>query len=192
MPVSAALRVLVPLRQHNQIVVTNQGSAREWLRLSQHPLDFHYIPSAMGGAVPLGLGLALALPDREVWVLTGDGSLLMNLGCLVSVADSGVTNLTVLLVDNGVYEVTGGQKTAASRMGVDFAAVARAAGLRSVFVFREIVAWRDAAAEALQAAGPRFLWLVVQPVRADFVLHPPCPIGEQLDRLINALATRPL
>ena len=49
-----------------QITITNQGSAREWPKLCRHPLDFHYIPSAMGAAISLGLGLALAQPERHV------------------------------------------------------------------------------------------------------------------------------
>ncbi len=79
MPLVAALEVLAGLRR-DEIVITTMGAAREWPRLSQHPLDFHYIPSAMGEAPALALGLALALPSREVIVLNGDGCMLMNLG----------------------------------------------------------------------------------------------------------------
>jgi len=78
--------------------------------------------------VPLGLGLALAQPERAVLVISGDGALSMNLGCLVTLIDSGAANLSIVLLDNGVYDVTGGQKTAAAREGVDFAGVARAIG----------------------------------------------------------------
>ena len=74
MPLVAALEVLVSLRQ-DRIVVTTMGAAREWPKLSRHPLDFHYIPSAMGEAPALGLGLALAKPTREVLVLNGDGAI---------------------------------------------------------------------------------------------------------------------
>ncbi len=88
MPLVPALEVLRDLRR-DQIVVTTMGSAREWPRLSQHPLDFHYIPSAMGHAPMLGLGLALAQPSREVIAFNGDGCMLMSLGCLVTIAASG-------------------------------------------------------------------------------------------------------
>lgn len=187
MDVVQALRELAAIRQSDQVVITNQGSAREWPRLSQHPLDFHYIPSAMGGAIPLGLGLALALPDRQVIVISGDGSLLMNLGCLVTVAASGATNLTVVLLDNGVYEVTGGQRTASAVAGTDFAGLARAAGFPNVAQFTRGEDWSRRAAAVLQGAGPRFVWLAVEPVRENYLLDPPCPISEQLSRFRSAL-----
>ena len=87
MPLVPALAALAE-RRRDQIVVTTMGAAREWPRLSQHPLDFHYIPSAMGHAPMLGLGLALAQPQREVIVLNGDGCMLMSLGCLVTIVAS--------------------------------------------------------------------------------------------------------
>ena len=90
MPVVAALQVLIAERKSDHIVVTNQGSARVWPKLNQHALDLHYNPSTMGGAVPLGLGFAIAQPQREVLIVSGDGSLLMSLGSLVTVVGSGL------------------------------------------------------------------------------------------------------
>src|SRR5882757_1221049 len=113
MPFVEALKVLVPLRQ-DQIVVTTMGAAREWPKLSRHALDLHYLPSSMGQAPALGLGLALAQPAREVWVLNGDGAMLMNLGCLVTIVASRAENITLIVFDNGIYEVTGGQQTPAA------------------------------------------------------------------------------
>lgn len=182
MSLPAALRVLADLRDADQIVVTSMGSAREWPRISQHPLDFHYVPSTMSGAVPLALGLALAQPAREVLVCTGDGSLLMSLGCLVTVVDSGATNLTIVLLDNGVYEITGGQKTAAANNDVDFAALARAVGFRAAAGFRDDLDWRDHAREVLSKPGPRFIWLKTEPELEDYMLDPPCAMHEQLMR----------
>jgi thiamine pyrophosphate-dependent acetolactate synthase large subunit-like protein len=187
MPLTPALRVLVDLRRQDQIVVTCMGSAREWPKLSGHALDFHYVPSTMGGAVPLGLGLALAQRHREVLVLSGDGALLMNLGCLVTVVDSGASNLSVVLLDNGVYEVTGGQKTAAAQSGVDFAGVARAIGYPHVGCFGNLGDWRREAGELFAQPGPRFVQLVVEPVREGYALAPPCPMHEQIERLRRAL-----
>src|SRR5688572_9166864 len=80
MPVVDAIKVLIEHCDENWIVVTNQSSARTWPKLAQRPLDLHYNPSTMGGAVPLALGLALAQPKRRVLCVTGDGALLMNLG----------------------------------------------------------------------------------------------------------------
>src|SRR3990172_5897169 len=101
----------------DQVVVTTMGSIREWSRVSRHPLDFHYIPSAMGQGSSLGLGIALARPERRVIVLNGDGSMLMNLGSLVTIAAQGPRNYYLNVFDNGVYEITGGQLTAGTRLG---------------------------------------------------------------------------
>lgn len=95
MSVLDALTHLSRLRTERDIIVSNQSSARLFPRISDHPLDFHYNPSTMGGAVPLGIGLALAQPNRHVIVLSGDGSLLMSLGCLVTLAASGSPNPSV-------------------------------------------------------------------------------------------------
>jgi sulfopyruvate decarboxylase subunit beta len=187
MPLGESLQVLIELRRDDQIVVTSMGAAREWPRLSRHPLDFHYVPSTMSGAVPLALGLALAQPTREVLVCSGDGSLLMSLGCLVTVIDSGATNLTIVLIDNGVYEITGGQRTAAARTGVDFAGLAQAAGFPNVSQFRDLPDWRTRAAPVLALPGPRFLWWQTEAERDHYLLDPPCAMSEQLARFCAAL-----
>ncbi len=184
MPVIPALEVLHHLRT-DQIVVTTMGAAREWPRLSSHPLDFHYIPSAMGQAPSLGLGLALAQPSREVIVLNGDGCTLMSLGCLVTLANSGAGNVTLFVLDNGIYEVTGGQATAAGT--ADFAALGRAAGIPSVRRFFDLDQWRRDAAAALQLPGPRLIVLKVEPVGANYHLAPPGPMAAQILRFCAAL-----
>src|SRR5581483_8270879 len=124
MPLVATLQVLLALRR-DQIVVTTMGATREWSRLSQHPLDFHYLPSAMGHAPMVGLGLAIAQPERVVIAFNGDGCMLMSLGCLVTVVASGAKNYTLIVIDNSRYEVTGGQDTAAAGTPADFAAFAK-------------------------------------------------------------------
>jgi thiamine pyrophosphate-dependent acetolactate synthase large subunit-like protein len=188
MPLVPALEVIRDLRR-DQIVISSMGTAREWPRLSRHPLDFHYVPSAMGQAPILGLGLALAQPRRSVIVLCGDGSLLMNLGCLVTIAASGATNLTLILFDNGVYEVTGGQKTAASAGTdlVDWIAIAKGAGMESAVSFDALEQWRREAAAALALPGPRLIALQVAPVGPDYQLESPGPLAERLAAFQEAL-----
>lgn len=181
------LEVLLRLRGPNDLIITSMGSAREWQRLSRHELDFNYIPSTMSGAIPLGLGLALARPELNVTVCSGDGSLLMSLGSLVSVVSSGVTNLSVLLIDNGVYEITGGQPTAGGQASVDYSLLARGAGFTSCERFDEPTVWKQRAASFLQSPGPRFAWLKVGVEREDFVLAPAEPMTAQVARLKNAL-----
>ncbi len=114
----------------------------------------------------------------------------MSLGCLVTVVDSGASNLSIVVVDNGVYEVTGGQKTAAARSGVDFAGVARAMGYPNVGCFRSLEEWRCSAGELLGRPGPRCVQLVVEPVREHYALAAPCPMSRQLERLGRALGVR--
>src|SRR5438067_12596816 len=113
-----ALEVLAKHRGE-RIVVTTMTATGIWPQLSDSPLDFAYIPSAMGHAPSLGLGLALAQPERGVIVLNGDGCALMSLGNLVTMAHHRA-NLFVLILDNGHYEVTGGQSHAGAGQ-VDFA-----------------------------------------------------------------------
>lgn len=186
-----ALRVLAEARGSEQVVITNQGASRIWPKISQHELDFHYNPSTMGGAIPLTLGMALADSSREYLVVTGDGALLMSLGSLVSVVGAGVTNVTVIVLDNGLYEVTGGQKTPASEGFLDYCEVARATGFPSVKEFNAIDALRLEISPFLSSPGPRLASLVVDSVHAEDLQSPPIPMADQLGRLRLSLA-RPM
>jgi sulfopyruvate decarboxylase subunit beta len=187
-PCEEALQVLAEARGDRQLVISNQMSARLWPLYSQHPLDFNYLSSTMGGAVPLGLGLALARPDLEVVVLSGDGSLLMNLGCLVSVTASGARNLTVILLDNGLYEVTGGQRTPGRLASVDFGQLARAAGFPFVREFDELDRWRAEASLCWDSEGPRLFSLQVHPVRPTTARCTTTRVDVELQRLRETLA----
>jgi len=187
MPVVDSLQVLADLCDDDQIVVTNQGSARIWPKLRSRSLDLNYNPSTMSGAIPLALGLALAQPHREVLAISGDGSLLMSLGSLVTVVGSGASNLTVVLLDNGLYEVTGGQETPAARAAVDYAGLARAAGFPSTAEFRDLADWRSRATVVLAMPGPRFIRLAVSAAPMQFLTASTPPLSEQLAGLRQAL-----
>src|SRR5438270_10137024 len=144
-----ALEVLAA-RRGGHLVLTTHGSVDLWVSLSDTPLDFSYVPVSMGQGPALGLGLALAQPGRGVVVVSGDGSLLMNLGCLVTLACH-PADLFLVVMDNGVYEVTGGQPHAGAGH-TDFAGLARAAGIRRVYSCQAVQEWRDTAAAALSGA----------------------------------------
>ncbi|HZY89092.1 MAG TPA: thiamine pyrophosphate-dependent enzyme, partial [Gemmataceae bacterium] len=159
MTLQEALEVLAAHRGGERVVITTMASIGIWPALSDTPLDFAYMPSAMGQAPGLALGLALAQPGRGVVVVNGDGSMLMNLGSLATLA-SAPADVYLLVIDNGIYEVTGGQPTAGAGR-VDFAAAARAAGIPRVYAFDRADAWRDGAAEALSGPGPVAVWLKV-------------------------------
>ncbi len=173
--------------QHRRdcVVLTTMGSVGIWPGLSDSPLDFHYIPSSMGQGPPLGLGIALAQPQRGVIVLNGDGCTLMNLGCLTTLA-SYPANLYLVIIDNGLYEVTGGQ----SRVGagrVDFAGLAKAAGIPRVFTFDTLDAWKAGAADALSGTGPVAIWLKVEGKHGQKTPTAPRPMSEQIRRLQEAI-----
>jgi thiamine pyrophosphate-dependent acetolactate synthase large subunit-like protein len=187
MPLIAALEVVRDLRRE-EIVVTTMGSAREWPKLSQHPLDFHYLPSAMGHAPMLALGMALAQPAREVISFNGDGGMLMGLGCLVTVVASRAKNFTLIVLDNGLYEVTGGQPTAAVSAGCDFVAAAKAAKFAMAERYDSLENWQAAAKKLLQQPGPRFVQLCVEPVGDAYQLPAPTPMTERITNFRAALS----
>lgn len=178
MSLTSALRAL-HARCAERVVVSTMSAAREWSRLGDGPLHLQYLPSAMGQAPLVGLGLALARPQREVVVLNGDGCLLMNLGALVTIAASGAIHYTLVVVENGVYEVTGGQPTAAAAAATDFAALARAAGIRSVEEYGDAAAWEEDLPRVLTLPGPRCIVLHVLPQREDYELPPTQPWPER-------------
>src|SRR3954469_7838881 len=151
MTVHEALEVLARHRG-DRVVVTTMTSGGVWPSLSDTGLDFAYLPSSMGQGPSLGLGLALAQPGRGVVVVNGDGCTLMNLGCLVTLANH-PADVYLLILDNGLYEVTGGQPHAGAGH-TDFAQLARGAGVRRVYAFDTLEAWRAGAAEALTGPGP--------------------------------------
>ena len=180
----AALEVLAAHRG-DKVVVTTMSAVGVWPRLSDTPMDFAYLPSSMSQGPALGLGLALAQPDRGVVVVNGDGCTLMSLGSLVTIANH-PANLYLLILDNALYEVTGGQPTAGSGR-VDFAAMARAAGIRRVYAFDAVEDWRARAAEALTGPGPVVVWLRVEGKYGQSTPKPPRPMAEQIERLRQAL-----
>jgi thiamine pyrophosphate-dependent acetolactate synthase large subunit-like protein len=121
-------------------------------------------------------------------VVTGDGSVLMNLGGLVTIA-AHPANLFLVIIDNGVYEVTGGQTVAGCRQ-TDFAGLARAAGIPRVYSFDSLEDWRAGAAEAISGAGPAAIWLKVEAQPGQRPPRSAPPIVEQMARLTRALAVR--
>jgi thiamine pyrophosphate-dependent acetolactate synthase large subunit-like protein len=177
---------VVAAQRGQRLVLTTMGSISIWKELSDTPFDLFYIPSAMGQGPDLGLGLALAHPERGVIVVNGDGSMLMNLGSLVTLAHHPAP-IYLLIVDNGLYEVTGGQRTAGTG-NADFAALARGAGISRVHTFASADTWRQGAAEALSGSGPVVVVLRVQGRLGEKTPTPPRPMAEQIARLKQALS----
>jgi sulfopyruvate decarboxylase subunit beta len=154
-------QVLAEKLPRDALVVTCLGNASYlWAAMHHAPENF-YFEDAMGLALPLALGLAVAQPSRPVFVVEGDGAVLMHLGSLVTVGAVAPSNLTVLLVQNGVHAASGGQ--ALTNPGLDLAALARAAAVRHA----ENIAAPDQLAAAIDftssADGPRILVLSTKP-----------------------------
>jgi sulfopyruvate decarboxylase subunit beta len=111
-----------------RVVVTIMGAVAIELQSIGHRPNFFYLQHAMGLASSIGLGLAVSLPEQKIVVLDGDGSLLMNLGTLSTMARSGASNMVHVVFDNQSYLSAGGSPTATSR-GADLEGVARASGI---------------------------------------------------------------
>lgn len=151
-------QLLLPLAEArtDEIVVTCMGVTRPWGRISDHDLDFASADSAMGHTADVALGIALAQPDKKVVCLNGDGSMLMTLGTLATIVETGAENLVLFVLENRAYEITGNQPVpGAGRM--DFAAVARGAGFTSVHSFDDSDAYAAALPQILNEKGPVFV-----------------------------------
>ena len=114
------------------LVVTGLGSAAYDVFAAGDRDQNYYLWGAMGGAASLGLGLALAQPDKSVIVITGDGEQLMGIGSLATIAAKQPKNLTIVVLDNGHFAETGMQRSHTS-LGTDLVAVARGFGIVDAF-----------------------------------------------------------
>lgn len=159
-----AVRLLDTKRNGAVIVPTmNAGDVHMGLpSVSTHDeLDFPLF-GCMGKASSVGLGIALAHPERKVMVLDGDGSLLMNLGALVTLANKAPENLIHFVFDNGVYAVTGGQPVPGAGR-TDWEKMAQGAGYAAVFSFDNLEDLTTGIDQVLTAQGPVFVHLEVEP-----------------------------
>ncbi len=180
MKLDLAMSILCQART-NQIVISTMSAAGAWQHLTDSPLDFTYIPSSMGQGAALAFGLALAIPSRPVLALIGDGSLLMNPGCLVTIADWQV-NLHVILIENGHYEVTGGQRLAGSAR-VDYQQLAEASGIQHRHRFEESADWQQHVAAIIHGPGPSFTVLKIDGQQQQKTPTPKRGMAEQVRRL---------
>src|SRR5947207_7999012 len=133
----------------DRIVVTIMGAVAAELQSIGHRPNFFYLQHAMGLASSMGLGIALSRPDRQVIVLDGDGSILMNLGGLTTLARYRPHNLVHVVFDNESLLSVGGFPTATST-GSDIAGIAAAAGIPRTATIVTVDDFRDAFRDALQ------------------------------------------
>lgn len=119
-----------------ELVICNIGfPSRELYEIDDRPKNFYMIGS-MGLASSIGFGLAMAKPHKDIVVIDGDGSLLMNMGSLVTIFANNPSNLTWIVIDNGAYGSTGNQDTYAQK--TDLVDIAKAVGFKNSFDFTDI------------------------------------------------------
>jgi thiamine pyrophosphate-dependent acetolactate synthase large subunit-like protein len=155
-------RALEMLAEHrtDEVVVTTMSSARVWPTMSSRPeLDLP-LKGCMGKASSLGLGIALARPDVRVLVLDGDGSLLMNLGSLVTIAGQAPKNLVHVVLEGRTYDTSGGQPTPGEGR-VELAAMAKGAGYRQAASIETEAELARQWPALLSAEGPVFVRISV-------------------------------
>jgi thiamine pyrophosphate-dependent acetolactate synthase large subunit-like protein len=146
---------LVAKLKNEEAVIGGIGNTNFDLWSSGHRPQNFYMLGSMGLAIPIALGVALAQPRRHVVALEGDGSLLMQLGCLATIAALKPKNLTIVIMDNGLYQITGSQPTPAAGTA-DYVALARASGLAKCAWAADEDDFDGLIDEAL-AGGPTFI-----------------------------------
>jgi thiamine pyrophosphate-dependent acetolactate synthase large subunit-like protein len=147
---------LVAKLKHEEAVIGGIGNANfDLYTAGRRPQNF-YMLGSMGLAAPIALGVALAQPKRRVFALEGDGSLLMQMGSLATIAMVAPRNLAIVVWDNGMYQITGAQKTATAEIA-DLVAMARGAGIAQSAWAKDADDFERMIDEALKNDGPWFI-----------------------------------
>jgi len=158
----------------DELVVTNIGGVRhEWQALRPHPGNYHL--QNLGLTSSMALGLALALPHRKVIAFDGDGSLLLNLGSLATIANQNPKNLVHIVFDNECYESSRGAPTATAG-GTDLAAMARGAGFANVLTAKTAAEFEEGFLLALRSNDLYLILAKVEPGAGDV---PPVSLDSQ-------------
>jgi thiamine pyrophosphate-dependent acetolactate synthase large subunit-like protein len=166
-----ATRVIVELAGDAPIVASLGHPAYDLFAAGDRPQNF-YTWGSMGLASSIGLGLALARPDVRVFVLDGDGSLLMNLGSLATIGLLRPANLVVVVMDNEEYATTGGQPTPTAG-GADLDAAARAMGIAATATVRTEAELRAAQADHGRPLRSGALFIVAKVTESAPTAKPP-------------------
>jgi sulfopyruvate decarboxylase subunit beta len=157
------LEQLAPLITDQLVVTSLSGQRVEWGHLSKH--QGNLLLGSMGNALAVGLGLALAVPKRQVIVLESDGSLLLSLFNLPTVANMNPANLAIFVFDNQTYSGTKISEPTATAGKTDLAGMARSAGIEHALTVRDVAAFKKEAQEAIAERGLRFVIAKVEESR---------------------------
>ncbi|WP_291858057.1 thiamine pyrophosphate-dependent enzyme [Bradyrhizobium sp.] len=147
---------LVAKLKHEEAVIGGIGNTNFDLWAAGHRPQNFYMLGSMGLGFPIALGVALAQPNRRVFGLEGDGSLLMQMGCLSTIAMLKPKNLTMIVMDNGIYQITGAQPTAAAA-AADIVAIATASGLSNSAWAADEEDFERLVDQALSASDPTLI-----------------------------------
>ena len=153
---TALTRLLVQRLKHEEAVVAGLGNTNFDLIAAGHRPQNFYMLGSMGLACPIALGVALAQPKRGVIALEGDGSILMMLGSLATIGNVQPRNLTIIIWDNGIYQITGKQP-AATASATDVVAVARGAGIEDGAWVRDDAHFESLIERRFDDGGPRLI-----------------------------------
>ena len=159
------LQAIAPLIKDELFVTTAGGSTNEWNAV--RPSDGNIQVKTLGLCSSIGLGLAIGLPKRKVFVFDGDGALWMNLGSLATIGLHQPKNLIHICWDNKQYESSGGEPTAATAGNIDFAGIARSAGIKSSRTVNTLEELKDAVSHALKSDGPHFIAANIEAGRTE-------------------------
>ena len=173
-------------QRKNEIVVAVYMAAQEITHLAPNDLNYTFI-GAMGQGSSHALGLALGRPDKKVVVFDGDGSLLMNLGSLVTIANQAPKNYVHCLCENGCYETNGSVPTPRSGQ-VRFAEMAKTAGYKKTWEISDLAEWERELPNILNSEGPVFVTLKVEAGETYPENFPRLYSREYRDRFRAALA----
>ena len=147
---------LVARLKNEEAVIGGIGNTNFDLWAAGHRPQNFYMLGSMGLAFPIALGVALAQPTRRVFALEGDGSLLMQLGCLSTIATLSPKNLTMVVMDNGVYQITGAQPTPAATVA-DVVAISTGCGLTNSAWAADEEDFERLVDRSLSASGPTLI-----------------------------------
>ncbi|MEX0802304.1 MAG: thiamine pyrophosphate-dependent enzyme [Candidatus Binatia bacterium] len=149
------LELLAPLVTDQIVVTSLSGQKIEWAHLSKH--EGNLLVGTMGTALGVGIGLAVALPHRKVIVLESDGSVLLSLFNLPTLANLNPDNLIVFVFDNASYSGTRISEPTATAGKTDLAAMARGAGIERAVTVRDLESFKNEMTAALGESGLRFV-----------------------------------
>lgn len=181
------LMAVVNQYRGDAVVLTAESAGSAWDGISSLADRDIHVSGSMGKASSVALGVALARPGVKVIVFDADGSLLMNLGSLVTIAGQGPPNLCHFTMENGVYATTGGQPIP-NQEGISLATMAKGAGYRAAYEFDDLEEFTTRAAELLSEPGPVFVTIKTDPDLENAPISKRPPRRRTMRQQVDALS----